>query len=56
VSRRTAATHCDSGTTKVLAHRGSRDAQLPTNLAQRPSLGVQVGCTLNIHRATVTSA
>jgi hypothetical protein len=31
------------------------NAQLGTDLAQRPTLGVQVGRTLNVHRATVTS-
>ena len=31
------------------------NAQLGTDLAQGPALGVQVGCTLNVHRATVTS-
>jgi hypothetical protein len=31
------------------------NAQLGTDLAQSPTLGVQVGCTLNIHGATVTS-
>jgi hypothetical protein len=37
-----------------MAHRGRRDAQLGTDLAQGPILGVQVGCTLNVHGATVT--
>ena len=31
------------------------NAQLGTDLAQGPTLGVQVGCTLNVHGATVTS-
>jgi hypothetical protein len=31
------------------------NAQLGTDLAQGPALGVQGGCTLNIHRATVTN-
>ena len=32
------------------------NAQLGTDLAQGPALGVQVGCTLNVHGATVTTA
>ena len=55
MSGRTAATHGDAGTAKLLAHRGPGNAQLGTDLAQGPTLGVQVGCTLNVHRATVTS-
>jgi hypothetical protein len=31
------------------------DAQLRIDLAQRPSLGVKVGCTLNVHGATATN-
>jgi hypothetical protein len=42
----TAATHHDAGTTKLM---GRRDAQLGTDLAQGPTLGVQVGCPLNVH-------
>jgi hypothetical protein len=55
MSGSTAPTHCDAGTTKLLAHRGLGNAQLGTDLAQGPALGVQVGCTLNVHRATVES-
>jgi hypothetical protein len=55
VSRRGATTHGDAIATKPLAHRGRREAQLYTDLAQTPTLGVQVGRTLNVHRATVTS-
>jgi hypothetical protein len=29
------------------------NAQLGTDLAQGPTLGVKVGCTLNVHRDTV---
>jgi hypothetical protein len=36
-----------------MAHGGSGNTQLGTDLAQGPTLGVQVGCTLNVHRATV---
>jgi hypothetical protein len=31
------------------------NAQLGTDLAQGPTLGVQVGCTVNLRCATVTS-
>jgi hypothetical protein len=31
------------------------NAQLGTDLAQRPALGVQIRRTLNVHGATVTS-
>jgi hypothetical protein len=53
--RRGPATHGDAGTTKLLAHRGRRDAQLDTDLTQGPTMGVHLGCTLNVHGATVTS-
>jgi hypothetical protein len=39
----------------MLADRAPRNAQFGTDLAQRPTLGVQVGCTLNVHGATVAS-
>jgi hypothetical protein len=55
MSGRTAATHNDSCAAKLLAHRRRREAQLSTDPAQRPALGVQVGCALNVHRDTVTS-
>ena len=55
MSRSTPATHGDAGTTQLLAHGGRRDAKLGTDLAQAPALAVQVGCTLNVHRDTVTS-
>jgi hypothetical protein len=48
-------THCDAGTAKLMAHRGHSDAQLGTDLPQGPTLTVQVGRTLNVHRATVAS-
>ena len=51
----TAATHGDAGTLELLAHRGRSEAQLRTDLAQGPALGVQVGCTLNVHGVTVTA-
>jgi hypothetical protein len=40
MSRSTAATHNDAGAAKLLAHCGRRDAQLGTDLAQAPALGV----------------
>jgi hypothetical protein len=55
MSGRTAATHLDADSAKLIAHCGRREAQLGTDLAQGPTLGVQVGCTLNVHRDTVTS-
>jgi hypothetical protein len=36
----TAAAHGDTGRAKLMAHRGRRDAQLGTDLAQSPALGV----------------
>jgi hypothetical protein len=55
MSGRTAATHGDAGTLELLADRAPVNAQLGTDLAQSPTLGIQVGCTLNVHRATVTT-
>jgi hypothetical protein len=55
VSRRAAATHGDAGLAKLMAHGGQGNAQLGTDLAQGPTLGVQVRRTLNVHGATVTS-
>jgi hypothetical protein len=55
MSGSTARTHSDAGTLELLADRAPMNAQLSTNLAQRPALGVQVGCTLNVHRATVAA-
>ena len=42
-------THGDAGLLKLLADRAPMNAQLGTDLAQGSTLGVQVGCTLNIH-------
>jgi hypothetical protein len=53
--RRTARTHGDAGTSELLADRAQMNAQLSTDLAEGPALGVQVGSTLNVHRATVTA-
>ena len=52
---RSAATHEDAGLAKLLAHRGPGNAQLGTNLAQGPALGVQVGCAIDVHCDTVAS-
>jgi hypothetical protein len=49
-----AASHGDAGTTQLIPDRARREAQLGTDLAQGPVLGVQVSCTLNVHCATVT--
>jgi len=40
---------------ELLADGAPMNAQLGTDLAQPLTLGVHVGCTLNVHRATVTS-
>jgi hypothetical protein len=50
-----AATHGDAGMAKLMTHGGPGNAQLGTDLAQRPTLGIQVGCTLNVHRVTVSA-
>jgi hypothetical protein len=55
MSRRFAATHPYAGEAELLADRSPGNAQLSTDVAQGPALGVQGGCTLNIHRATVTN-
>jgi hypothetical protein len=48
-------THGDPGAAQLIAKGGLREAQLGTNLAQGPALGVQVGCTVNVYDVTVTS-
>jgi hypothetical protein len=55
MSGRTARTHSDASLLELLADRAPMNAQLGTDLAEGPALGVQVGCTLNLHRVTVTS-
>jgi hypothetical protein len=52
---RTPRMHGDAGTLELLADRAPMNAQLGTDLAQGPTLAVQVGCTLNVHRDTVAS-
>jgi hypothetical protein len=44
------ATHGDTGTAKLMAHSGPGNAQLGTDVAQGPTLDVQVGCPLNVQR------
>jgi hypothetical protein len=48
-------THGDTGAAKLMAHSGPGNLQLGTDLAQAITVVVQVGCTLNVHGATVTS-
>jgi hypothetical protein len=43
------ATRGDSDAAKLLAYGGRGNAQLGTDLPHAPTLGVQVGCTLNVH-------
>jgi len=50
-----AATHGDAGAAKLMGDRGPGNAQLGTDLPQGPTAGVQIGCTLNVHRDTVAS-
>jgi hypothetical protein len=52
---RTTTTHGAPGAPQLIADRGLREAQLGSDLAQGLALGVEVGCTLNVHRDTVTS-
>ena len=49
ISGWTGATHSDPGTTELIADRGRGEAKLGSDLAQRPALGVQVGCAINVH-------
>jgi hypothetical protein len=56
VSGGTARTHGDAGTLELFADCAPMSAELGTDLAEGPTLCVQVGCTLNVHRETVTSS
>jgi hypothetical protein len=56
VSLRTTATHSDASPLELLADSAPMNAQLGTDLAQGSTLGVQVGCTLDVHGATVMTA
>jgi hypothetical protein len=53
--RRSSATHGDACPLELLANRAPMNTQLGTDLAQSPTLGVQVGYTLNVHGGSVTS-
>jgi len=55
MSGRACLTHCDSSPMQLITDRGLRDAHLGTDLAQSPTLGVQVGRTLNVPGGSVTS-
>jgi len=55
MSGRTARTHRDTGALELFPDRAPMNAQLGTDLAQGPTLGIQVGRTVNVHRATITS-
>jgi hypothetical protein len=46
---------CDAGLLQLLTDRAPMNAQLNTDLAKAPTLGVQVGRTRIVQRATVTS-
>jgi hypothetical protein len=50
---RSAAAHGDAGSAKLMAYGRPGNAQLGTDLAQGPTLGVQVGRTRNVHCATL---
>jgi hypothetical protein len=55
VSVRAAATHCDAGTAKLFPDCAPMNAQLGSDLAQGPALGIQVDRPLNVHCDTITS-
>jgi hypothetical protein len=55
VSLRTTGTHSDASPLELLADSAPMNAQLGIDLAEGPTLGVQVGCMLNIHRTTVAA-
>jgi hypothetical protein len=50
-----AVTHGDAGLLKLLADGAPMNTQFGTDLTQASTLGVQVGRTLNVHGATVTT-
>jgi Putative DNA-binding domain len=52
--RRGAATRGDAGPLELFTDGGPMNAQLRTDLAQGPTLGVQGGCTLNVHGGSVS--
>jgi hypothetical protein len=55
MSGRTTRTHGDAGSVELFADRAPVNAQLGRDLAQAPTLGVQVSRTLDVHCDTVTS-
>ena len=55
MSGSTTVTHGDASPLELVPDRAPMKAQLGTNLAEGPTLGVQVGRTVNVHRDTVTS-
>ena len=52
VSRYADRTHGDTGATKMIVDHVRSNAQLRADLAQGPALGIQLCCTLNVHRTT----
>ena len=40
---------------ELLTDRARMNAKFGTDLAECPALDVQVGCTLNVHRVTITT-
>ena len=56
MSARSVGTHDDACLLELLADRAPGNAQLGTDLAKPPTPGVHVGCTLNVHGATVSTA
>ena len=41
--------NADAGALELLVDRAPMKSQLSSDLAQRPALGVQVGCAINVH-------
>ena len=52
MSRCADATHGDSGATEMIMNNVRPNVQLCADLAQGPSLGIRLCCTLNVHRTT----
>ena len=55
MSRRAARTHGGACTLELLTDRAPMNAQLNTDLAESPTLGAQLGRTLNVYRVTITT-
>ena len=45
-------THGDTGATEMIMNNIRSNVQLCADLAQGPALGIQLCCTLNVHRTT----